>query len=151
MKLLGIITARGGSKGIPGKNIKLLNGKPLICYTIGVAKTAASFDRLILSTDSEDITAVARECGAEVPFLRPAELAQDTTPHLPVLQHAVSWLAEKENYHPDAIMILQPTSPLRRPEHIREAVELYLEDQPKNKRLLSKKAPFVTTLEVNRA
>lgn len=124
MKVLGLITARGGSKGIPGKNIKLLGGKPLIAYTIEAAKNAGVFDRLILSTDDEKIASIAREYGCDVPFLRPAEFANDTAAHLPVVQHAVAWLKEHEMYEPDAVMILQPTSPLRKAFHIREAVEL---------------------------
>lgn len=123
-RVLGVVTARGGSKGIPGKNIKPLAGKPLIVYTVEAAKESGVFDRLILSTDDEKIAAVSREYGCEVPFMRPAELARDDTPHLPVVQHAVRWLEENEDYRPDYVMILQPTSPLRQPRHIREAVQL---------------------------
>ncbi|MBI2024692.1 MAG: acylneuraminate cytidylyltransferase family protein [Candidatus Harrisonbacteria bacterium] len=123
-KVLGVITARGGSKGIPGKNIKPLLGKPLIAYTIEAAKNSGVIDRLILSTDDPEIARVAKEYGCEVPFMRPAELAQDKTPHLPVMQHAVQWLKENENYYPDYVMIFQPTSPLRQAFHVREAVEL---------------------------
>src|SRR3989344_1664495 len=126
MKVLGIITARGGSKGIPGKNIKPLLGKPLIAYTIESAKTSGVFDRLILSTDDAEITRVAKEYGCDVPFMRPTELAEDKSAHLPVMQHAVRWLKENENYSPDYVMILQPTSPLRQPFHIQEAVDLIL-------------------------
>ncbi|MDP3772354.1 MAG: acylneuraminate cytidylyltransferase family protein [bacterium] len=125
MKILGIITARGGSKGIPGKNIKPLAGTPLIVYTIEAARQSGVFDRVILSTDDAEIAEIARAHGCEVPFMRPAELAQDTTPHLPVLQHAVTHLREHENYAPDAVMILQPTAPLRTAEHIHEAVKLF--------------------------
>lgn len=125
-KILGIITARGGSKGIPGKNIKPLFGKPLIAYTIEAAKKSDVFDRLIVSTDDQKIADVAKQYGCEVPFLRPAELAQDKTPHLPVLQHAVQWLKDKESYSPDYVMTLQPTSPLRQPFHIKEAADLIL-------------------------
>lgn len=121
MNILCVITARGGSKGLPGKNIKLLAGKPLIAYTIEAAKEAGVFDRIILSTDDETIAAVGREYGAEVPFMRPAELAQDTTPTLPVLIHALSWLKENESYVPDAVCLLQPTAPLRTALHIQEA------------------------------
>lgn len=124
-KILGIITARGGSKGIPRKNIKLLAGKPLIAYTIEAARQSGIFDRVILSTDNEEIATIARAHGCEVPFMRPGELARDTTPHLPVLQHAVGYLREHENYEPDAVMILQPTAPLRTAGHIREAVALF--------------------------
>lgn len=126
MKILGIITARGGSKGIPGKNIKPLAGKPLIAYTIEAAKESGVFDRIILSTDDKRIAEVARSCGCEVPFMRPAELAGDSTPHLPVLQHAVRWLEDREEYKPDAVVILQPTAPLRRGVHLREAAELFI-------------------------
>ena len=133
MKILGIITARGGSKGIPGKNIKLLLGKPLIAYTIDAAKASGAFDpavggasRLILSTDDEEIAKVAKSYGIEVPFMRPKELAEDKTPHLPVIQHAVSWLRDHEQYKPDAVMILQPTAPLRQHSHIKETIELFI-------------------------
>lgn len=122
--ILGVITARGGSKGIPGKNIKPLLGKPLIWYTIEAAQKAGVFNRLIISTDDEKIAEVAKSYGCEVPFIRPKELAEDATPHLPVLQHAVQFLKKKENSEPDYVMILQPTSPLRQPFHIKEAVDL---------------------------
>lgn len=124
MKILGVITARGGSKGIPGKNIKPLLGKPLIAYTIEAAQASGVFDRLILSTDDEEIAKVARAYGCEVPFVRPKELAEDTTAHLPVMQHAVKWMEEHEHYVPDYVMILLPTSPLRQAFHIRGAMEL---------------------------
>jgi len=123
-RVLGVVTARAGSKGIPGKNTKLLAGKPLIVYTIEAALQSRAFDRVILTTDDEDAAAIARECGCEVPFTRPAELAADDTPHLPVMQHVVQWLRDHERYEPDSVMTLLPTSPLRQPAHIREAVEL---------------------------
>jgi CMP-N-acetylneuraminic acid synthetase len=124
VRTLGVITARGGSKGVPGKNIKLLRGRPLIAYTIEAANESNAFDRLILSTDDPEIAEVARRFGCDVPFLRPPSLARDETPHLPVMQHAVEWLAEHESYQPDAVMILQPTSPLRQSWHVRGALEL---------------------------
>jgi CMP-N,N'-diacetyllegionaminic acid synthase len=124
VNVLGVITARGGSKGIPGKNLKLLGGRPLIAYTIDAARESGVLDRLILSTDDPAIADMARALGCEVPFLRPPELARDDTPHLPVLQHAVEWLSANDSYRPDLVMILQPTSPLRRAEHLREAVAL---------------------------
>lgn len=124
MKVLGIITARGGSKGLPGKNLKLLASKPLIAHTIEAAMASQAFDRLILSTDDPAIAEAGRALGCEVPFLRPAELAQDDTPHLPVIQHAVRWLADHAGYHPDAVMILQPTSPLRTAGDIRASIDL---------------------------
>jgi len=125
-RVLGVITARGGSKGIPGKNIKELCGKPLIAYTIEAAQSSGALDRLIISTDDQEIAEVVRRLGVQVPFMRPAELAEDTTPHLPVMQHAVKWLHEHQGYQPDYVMILQPTSPLRQAFHIKEAVELII-------------------------
>lgn len=124
MKILGVITARGGSKGIPRKNVKELAGKPLIAWTIEAAKESSVFDRIILSTDDPEIADIAKRYGCEVPFMRPPELAQDTTPHLPVMQHAVTWLKENEGYEPDYVAILQPTAPLRQAFHLQEAVEL---------------------------
>lgn len=126
MKILGVITARGGSKGIPRKNIKELHGQPLIAYTIKAAQESGIFDRIILSTDDTEIAGVAKKYGVEVPFMRPAELAQDSTPHLPVLQHAISWLKENQNYQPDVVILLQPTAPLRQAWHIKEALELFM-------------------------
>jgi len=124
VKVLGVVTARAGSKGIPGKNTRLLAGQPLITYTIDAARDARVFDRLILSTDDGEAARIARERGCEVPFIRPAELAADDTPHLPVMRHALEWLRDREAYTPDWVMILLPTSPLRQPAHIREAVDL---------------------------
>jgi len=124
VKVLGVITARGGSKGVPGKNLRPLGGKPLIAHTIDTAIESRSFDRVILSTDDEAIAAESRSRRCEVPFMRPADLARDETPHLPVLQHAVEWLRDRERYEPDAVMILQPTSPLRRAQDIRESIAL---------------------------
>ncbi len=123
MKVLGIITARGGSKGLPGKNLRVLGGKPLLAYTIDSARASGALDRIILSTDDQAIADAGRALGCDVPFLRPGELARDETPHLPVIQHAVRWLEERV-YRPDAIMILQPTSPFRAPEDISAAVDL---------------------------
>lgn len=123
-RTLGVVTARGGSKGIPGKNLKLLAGKPLIVHTIDAARRSSAFDRLIVSTDDTAIAETARAAGCEVPFRRPADLASDAIAHLPVMQHALRWLDEHEQYRPDFVMILQPTSPLRQPAHIRDAIDL---------------------------
>jgi N-acylneuraminate cytidylyltransferase len=123
MKVLGIITARGGSKGVPGKNLKPLGGRPLIDYTIDAANDTP-LDRLILSTDDNRIAVVARGLGCEVPFMRPAELARDETPHLPVIVHAVQWLRDHENYRADVVVILQPTSPLRSSADIAAALRM---------------------------
>lgn len=123
MKVLGIITARGGSKGVPGKNLKVLAGKPLLAHTVD-SLADCTLDRLILSTEDAAIAAAGRAMGVEVPFMRPAELAQDNTPHLPVIQHAVAWMAEHASYRPDAVLILQPTSPLRTGADIAGALRL---------------------------
>lgn len=122
--VLGVITARAGSKGIPGKNTKRLAGKPLITYTIESALASGVFDRLILSTDDEEAARIARELGVEVPFMRPPALCADDTPHLPVMQHAIAWMRDERRYEADWVMILMPTSPLRRPEHIVESLAL---------------------------
>jgi len=124
LKVLGIVTARGGSKGIPGKNLKLLAGKPLLAYTIDTARRSGALDRVILSTEDEAIATAGRDLGCDVPFMRPLDLAMDDTPHLPVIQHATRWMQERVNYQPDAVMILQPTSPLRTAEDIAAAVAL---------------------------
>lgn len=123
-EVVGIITARGGSKGLPRKNVKLLNGKPLIAWTIETALRSRSLNRVIVSTEDEEIAEISRRSGAEVPFLRPTQLAEDDTPTLPVLQHAVSWLESEEGYVPEVLVTLQPTSPLRRAEHIDQALSL---------------------------
>ena len=126
MKVLAVIPARGGSKGIPRKNIHLLAGKPLITYTIEAALQSQHRLRVIVSTDDKEIAEVARTAGAEVPFLRPAELARDDTPTFPVVQHALHWLGQHDGYQPGLVVLLQPTSPLRRAEHINQALELLL-------------------------
>lgn len=121
MRVVGLIPARGGSKGVPGKNIAPCAGKPLLGWTCEAALGSSRLARTILSTDSEAIAAVGRTCGLEVPFLRPAELARDETPSIDVMRHALDWLrAEGETV--DALALLQPTSPLRNARHIDEAV-----------------------------
>src|SRR5258708_262302 len=123
MRVLGVIPARGGSKGIPRKNIQLLCGIPLLQYAAESALAARLLSRVILTTDDEEIAEVGRRCGLEVPFLRPLELAEDRTPMLPVVQHAVRSL-EQAGDHFDAICLLQPTNPLRQPEDIDSCIEL---------------------------
>ena len=123
MNVLGIIPARSGSKGIPNKNLRELAGRPLLAYTVEAARVSGVFDRVVLSTDSKTIAELGRTLGLEVPFMRPAELAADDTPMLTVLQHAVMALEEK-GWRADIVVLLQPTSPLRKPEHIVEAVKL---------------------------
>lgn len=124
MKVLGIITARGGSKGVPGKNLKLLAGRPLLAYTVDAARGCPALDRVILSTEDETIAEAGRRLGVEVPFIRPAELSRDDTPHLPVIQHAVAWMRDQQGYRPDAVLVLQPTSPLRTAADITAAMAL---------------------------
>jgi CMP-N-acetylneuraminic acid synthetase len=123
--VLAIIQARGGSKGIPRKNIKELLGKPLIAWTIEAARAARLVTRVIVSTDDVEIAEVAKEWGAEVPFLRPAELASDEAKSIGLLTHALNWLSTNENYQTDIVVQLKPTNPLRRAETIDRCVELY--------------------------
>jgi len=126
-EVLAIITGRGGSKGVPGKNIKVLLGEPLIFYTIEEAKKSKRLTRFIVSTDDEKIANVARSFGVDVPFMRPKEFATDTATDIQYLQHAVDWLRDNEGYSPDIILRLPPTSPLRRAEHIDEGVRLLID------------------------
>lgn len=121
---MALITARGGSKGIPGKNIKVMAGKPLIAWSILAAQQARAVQRVVVSTDDPEIAQVSRQWGAETPFLRPAELAGDNSPHLGVLLHALDWLLEREGYQPQYLLLLQPTSPLRQAQDIDQAVDL---------------------------
>lgn len=125
-EILGIIPARGGSKSIPRKNIKLFAGKPLIAWAIDTLRQSGVVGRVIVSTDDEEIAQVARKHGAQVPFMRPAELAGDTTPTLPVLQQALQWLKENEGYSPDFVVLLEPTSPSKRHFHVREVVKMLI-------------------------
>jgi CMP-N,N'-diacetyllegionaminic acid synthase len=129
MAIIGLIPARGGSKGIPGKNIVPCAGKPLLAYTAEAALAAKCLDRVVLSTDDPGIATVGRECGLEVPFLRPAALATDKANSLSVIVHALDWL-ESQGGLVDAIVLLQPTSPLRTAHHIREAVRLFKTQTP---------------------
>jgi len=124
---LGIITARGGSKGIPGKNTREFAGKPLIAWTIEASLASEELTDVIVSTDDEEIARVSREWGAEVPFLRPSPLAKDDTPHIPVVLHAVKWLQENQDRRPEYVLLLQPTSPLRTCEDIDNAIRLAYE------------------------
>ncbi|SCL91513.1 acylneuraminate cytidylyltransferase family protein [Sporanaerobacter sp. PP17-6a] len=112
-KVVGIIPARGGSKGIPRKNIKNLCGKPLIAWTIEEALKSKYIDRLIVSTEDKEIAEISREYGAEVPFLRPVELARDDTPGVEPVLHCINWLKTNENFESDYVCVLQCTSPLR--------------------------------------
>ena len=129
LEILGIIPARGGSKGIPGKNLRELAGRPLLAYTTEAAKASRRLTRIILTTDSPEIAESGRQLGVEVPFLRPAELAQDASPTVSVIEHAVEWLSREEAYRPDIIVLLQPTAPLRRTEHLDEAIDCLVSSQ----------------------
>jgi CMP-N-acetylneuraminic acid synthetase len=120
--ILGLITARGGSKGIPHKNIVPVAGRPLLAYTCEAALNSQRLSRVILSTDDELIARVGRENGVEVPFMRPDELASDEATSLDVVLHALRWLEQREGWIADVLVILQPTSPLRRAEHIDQAL-----------------------------
>jgi CMP-N,N'-diacetyllegionaminic acid synthase len=124
ISVLGIVLARGGSKGIPRKNIAILAGKPLLAYTAIAAERSKLLGRVVLSTDDEEIAEVGRHWGLEVPFMRPPELARDDTPSIAVLEHVVRTL-ESHGHGFDAIFTLQPTNPLRRPEDIDGAIALF--------------------------
>jgi CMP-N-acetylneuraminic acid synthetase len=127
VKVLAVVPARGGSKGIPRKNLQLLGGRPLVAHAVQVGLTASLVSRVVCSTEDEEIANVARAAGADVPFLRPAELAQDASEDWPVFVHALDWLEREEGWQPDLIVNLRPTSPLRRPTHVDGAIELLLE------------------------
>jgi CMP-N-acetylneuraminic acid synthetase len=126
-EVLAIIPARGGSKSIPHKNIRPFAGHPLIAYSIAAALQADMVTRVIVSTDNEEIAEVARRYGSETPFLRPAEIAGDRTTDLPVFQHAISWLADHDNYLPDIVIHLHPTSPIRPRSCIDRGVQLLID------------------------
>lgn len=111
--VLALITARGGSKGIPGKNIKVLDGKPLLAWSIEAAVASSSVGRIVVSTDDEQVAEIGRAWGAETPFVRPTELAGDGSSHIDALVHAIEWLDANEGYRPEYVLTLQPTSPLR--------------------------------------
>ncbi|MDP3791588.1 MAG: acylneuraminate cytidylyltransferase family protein [Candidatus Omnitrophota bacterium] len=124
MKIIGLITARGGSKSIPGKNIKILAGKPLIAWTIEAALKCKGLSRVIVSTNDEKIAKVSKRHGAEVPFRRPGELSKNESPHISVVLHAIDWLKKHEACYPDYIMLLQPTSPFRTTEDMENVIKL---------------------------
>ena len=126
-EIIAIIPARGGSKGIPRKNIRPIAGFPLVAFSIAAALQAEMVTRVLVSTDDEEIAEISRRYGAETPFLRPAELAADRTMDLPVFQHALTWLAGHEDYHPDAVIHLHPTSPVRPRGCLDQAVRLLLD------------------------
>lgn len=122
LDILGIIPARGGSKGLPRKNIKHLCGKPLIAYTIEAAKESKLTDRVIVSTDDEEIAYISKKYGAEIPYLRPKELSSDSSPTIDAILHMIDYLEKSEGYRPDYILLLQCTSPLRDSKSIDESI-----------------------------
>jgi CMP-N,N'-diacetyllegionaminic acid synthase len=124
MEIVGLIPARGGSKRLPGKNIKPLAGKPMIAYTIEAALNARYLDKVIVSTDSEDIKKISLSCGAEVPFMRPDELSGNKVSDLPVMQHALDFFSN-DGYDADAIVYLRPTSPFKTSDVIDEVVDKF--------------------------
>lgn len=124
--MLAVVPARGGSKGIPRKNLQVLAGKPLVAHAVEAGLAARLVDRVLCSTDDEEIAEAARFAGAEVPFLRPAALAGDASEDWPVFVHALDWLDQNEDWRPDLVVNLRPTSPLRRPSHVDAAIELLL-------------------------
>ena len=123
MQVLGVIPARGGSKGVPGKNLRDLAGRPLLAYTVDAARASRRLNRVVLSTDDPAVADAGRRLGVDVPFMRPTHLASDDAPMLPVLVHAMDEM-QALGFVADAVAVLQPTSPLRRAEHIDAAVEL---------------------------
>jgi CMP-N,N'-diacetyllegionaminic acid synthase len=131
-RIVCLIPARGGSKGIPRKNIKLLAGKPLIAYTIRQALQSQYIDRTIVSTDDQEISDVARQYGAEVPFMRPADLAGDQVATVDVLLHAVDWLEKQEKYDFDILVLLHATAPLRSVDDIDSCIRMLLEAKADN-------------------
>ena len=126
---MALIPARGGSKGIPHKNLRPLAGIPLVVHSILVAQQSQHIDRIVVSTDSREISDVVKKYGAEVPFLRPGDLAEDSTPDFPVFEHCLKWFEANENYSPDIVVHLRPTGPLRTVEQIENGIKL-LCDQP---------------------
>lgn len=127
-RVLALVPARGGSKGLPGKNLRLLGGHPLVAWSVAAGLQASTPARVLCSTDDDAIAQVALRYGAEVPFLRPAELAADDTLDLPVFEHALAWLEREQGWHADIVVQLRPTSPLRLPGQVDAAVRLLLEN-----------------------
>jgi CMP-N-acetylneuraminic acid synthetase len=125
-KVLGIITARGGSKRVPRKNVKDFLGKPLLAWSIEVGKKADVFDRFILTTDDKEIAEIGKKFGINVPFMRPVELALDTSSSYDVIKHAVEWLKDNEHYETEWIILLEPSSPGRQAFHIKEVADLII-------------------------
>jgi len=139
--MLCIIPARGGSKGVRNKNRQPIAGKPLVAWSIEQALNCALIERVVVSTEDSHIAEISKKCGAEVPFWRPPELATDTAPTEPVLIHAVREL-RKENYYPEAVMLLQPTTPIRKPGQLRKAIELFRNEKADSLVSVCEEHPF---------
>ena len=142
MSVISIIPARGGSKSIPGKNIKVLNGKPLVGYTIEQSLSSKVVDRTIVSTDDEDIARVSQNFGAEVPFLRPSSLSGDTVPDYPVIKHVLEFLIGDNQERPEIILYLRPTMPTRKVDDINRVVDMLLEDNDADSVLTTSPVPY---------
>lgn len=127
--IIGLIPARGGSKGVPKKNIKPLGGHPLIAYAIIASKLSSRIQRTIVSTDSPEIKEIALSYGAEVPFLRPPEFAKDTSPDIEFIWHAIKWLQDNEGYYPEYLVHLRPTTPLRDPDLIDASIDKIIQNK----------------------
>lgn len=153
MSILCTICARGGSKGVPHKNIRILLDKPLIAYTIEQAKQCRYIDRIAVSTDSAEIAGIARQYGAEIPYLRPGHLATDNAPKLPVLQHIVRHYIDCLGFMPDYVIDLDPTSPLRTVEDIEKCINVIRNDREYDSVITgyrSNKNPYFNMVEINK-
>ncbi len=150
MRILGTICARGGSKGVKNKNIRELAGKPLIAYAIEYLTKWKKADRIVCSTDSEQIAKIAKKYGAEIPYLRPAELASDDTSKIHVLQHLVNFCEKQDNIKYDKIVDLDPTAPLRKKSFLEEAFKKFIDSDAYNLYSVckSKKNPYFNLVEV---
>ena len=152
MSVLCTVCARGGSKGVPGKNIRMLQGKPLIAHTIEQALSCSLIDRVAVSTDSREIAHIAEKAGAEVPFLRPPALASDTSAKLPVIQHALAHYIDTLGYKPDYVIDLDPTSPLRINDDIEQCLGMVMNDADCGSVVTgyrSNKNPYFNMLEIS--
>ena len=128
MRVVALVCARGGSQGLPGKNVRSLGGKPLIAWAIEAARAVERVSRVVVSTDSDDIAAAARAAGAEVPFMRPAELARDDSAEWLAWRHALAYLKQADGAHPDALLVVPPTAPLRSPEDLNQCLDEFAKD-----------------------
>jgi len=138
IEVLGLIPARGGSKRVPRKNIRNLAGKPLIAYTIEAALASNKIGRVVVSTDDLEIANIAKDCGAEVPFIRPAELASDKISDQSVLLHAIKTLKQQENYNPDIVLNLRPTSPFKTVQIIDDVIDMSISSNAEITRTMTK-------------